>query len=355
MSRPPAPSRLRPVPSRLRPGRRTSFARRDSNLALLGALFAGVILAFALLLLVMQRVNPEMGSRMRGATLDAISPLIAVARVPADAVRSIGGFLSDHWRVVETNRRLEAELAAAAFRADQADVLALNLKHMEQLISLRRPERRLVASGVASSASATAGLRSAIISVGASDGVRPRMPVIAAGGLAGRVTDTGLGAARIMLLTDANSRVPVKVLRNGWTGLATGTGGTLLDFVYDKVSATDRLRVGDRLVTSGDGGLFPPGIPVALIVRVDRNPPKARPLANPAGLGPVMVEAPWLPPPEFVPVTPAPSEPDLAVAPEPAAAAPASAAPAISGAPPASAAPAISGAPPAAPGQAPRP
>lgn len=322
MSRPPSPSRLRPAPSRLRPGRRTSFARRDSNLALLGALFAGAILAFALLLLVMQRVNPEQGSRMRGATLDALSPLISVARAPADAVRSIGGFVSDHWRVVEANRRLEAELAAATAQADKAEVLALDLKRMERLIALRRPERRLVASGVASSASATAGLRSAIISVGASDGVRPRMPVIAAEGLAGRVTDTGRGAARIMLLTDANSRVPVKVLRNGWTGLAVGTGGTLLEFAYDIVSGTDALRVGDRLVTSGDGGLFPPGIPVAVIVRIDQNPPRARPLANPTGLGPVMVEAPWLPPPEFVPAAPAPSEPDLAVAPAPAVAAP---------------------------------
>jgi len=312
----------------MRGGRRTSFARRDSNLALLGALVSGVILAFALLLLVIQRVNPEQGSRMRGATLDALSPLISVARAPADAIRGIGGFFSDHWRVVQANRRLEAELAAASVRADKADVLALELKRLELLIGLRRPERRLVASGVASSASATAGLRSATISVGATDGVRPRMPVIASDGLAGRVTDTGRGAARIMLLTDANSRVPVKVVRNGWAGLAVGTGGTLLDFAYDIVSGTDALRVGDRLVTSGDGGLFPPGIPVAVIVRIDQNPPRARPLANPAGLGPIMVEAPWLPAPALVPATAAPSEPDLAVAPVAAAGSPAAGSPA---------------------------
>ncbi len=327
MSRPPS-SRLRPAPARLRPARRTSFARRDSNLALLGALISGVILAFALLLLVMQSVNPELGSRMRGATLDALSPMISVARAPADGIRRIGGFVGDHLRVVESNRALQAELAAATARAGKADVLALELQRMERLIALRRPERRLVASGVASAASANAGVRSAIISVGTADGVRPRMPVIAADGLAGRVTDTGRTAARIMLLTDANSRVPVKVLRNGWTGLAMGTGGTLLDFAYDIASGSDALRVGDQLVTSGDGGLFPPGVPVAVIVRTDQAVPKARPLANPTGLGPVMVEAPWLPPPEFVPATPAPSEPDRPVVPVAAAAGPAQGAPA---------------------------
>lgn len=308
----------RPPPSRLRPGRRSSFARRDSNLALLGALLSGVVLAFALLLLVVQRVNPEQGARLRGATADALSPLISVARAPVEASRRLGNLVRDHMGVVERNRRLEAELTAATARAAKADTLALDVKRMEALIGLRRPERRLVASAVASSVSASGGVRSAIVSAGLADGVRPRMPVIAAEGLAGRVTDVGRTAARIMLLTDSSSRVPVKVVRTGWTGIATGTGGTRLDFVYDLASGADRIRVGDRLVTSGDGGLFPPGLPVAVIVDIEVNPPRARPLANPTGLGPVMVEAPWLPPPAFVPAPPARAEPDKSVAPPPA-------------------------------------
>jgi rod shape-determining protein MreC len=190
---------------------------------------------------------------------------------------------------------------------------------MDALLGLRRPERRLVASAVASALSAGAGQRQAIISAGLSDGVRPRMPVIAAEGLAGRVTDVGQAAARVMLLTDSDSRVPVKVLRTGWTGLAVGTGGTLMDFQFDIASGTDKIRVGDRLVTSGDGGLYPPGLPVGVIIDAESNPPRARPLANPTGLGAVMVEAPWLTSPALVPVAPAPGEPDRPVAPAPAA------------------------------------
>jgi rod shape-determining protein MreC len=319
----------RPVSSRLRPSRRSSFARRDSNLALLGALLSGVVLAFALLLLVVQRVNPEQGSRLRGATADALSPLISVARAPVEGARRLGSFVGEHMRVVERNRRLEAELKEASRRAASADALALEVKQMEALIGLRRPERRLVASAVASSVSASGGMRSAVLSAGLADGVRPRMPVIAAGGLAGRVTDVGRNAARMMLLTDASSRVPVKVVRTGWTGIAAGTGGTQLDFVYDIASGADQIRVGDRLVTSGDGGLFPPGLPVAVIVDTQLNPPRARPLANPTGLGAVMVEAPWLPPPALVPAPPARAEPD-----RPVVAAPAPA-PAPSAAPPA--------------------
>ncbi len=309
-----------PPPSRLRPARRTSFARRDSNLALLGALFAGVVLAFALLLLLLQRVNPELGSRMRGATADALSPIISVARAPVEGIRRIGGAIGDHRNVVAENRRLKAELAEAEARAAQAGKLEAEVKRMDALLGLRRPERRLVASAVASAVSASAGQRQAIISAGLADGVRPRMPVIAADGLAGRVTEVGQGAARVMLLTDADSRVPVKVLRTGWTGLAVGTGGTLMDFQFDIASGTDRIRVGDRLVTSGDGGLYPPGVPVGVIIDATANPPRARPLANPTGLGAVMVEAPWLPPPEIVAAAPAPGEPDRAVPTTPAAA-----------------------------------
>jgi rod shape-determining protein MreC len=340
-----------PPPARLRSSRRSSFARRDSNLALLGALLSGVVLAFALLLLVVQRINPDQGARLRGATLDALSPIISVARAPADAVRWLSSGIAAHWRVVETNRTLKRDLAAARARVARTDALALELARMEKLIALRRPERRLVASGVASASAASAGLRSAIISAGLADGVRPRMPVIAAEGLAGRVVDVGNGAARVMLLTDANSRVPVKVIRTGWTGLAMGTGGTLLDFSYDVASGADRIRVGDRLVTSGDGGLFPPGVPVAVIIDIGQNPPKARPLANPTGLGAVTVEAPWLPAPVFVPTAPAPSEPDRIVA---AAVAPvAPVAPATSAASAASGAPAALGAQPAGPQGAP--
>jgi len=308
-----------PPPSRLRPARRTSFARRDSNLALLGALFAGVVLAFALLLLLLQRVNPELGGRMRGATADALSPIMSVARAPVEGIRRIGSAIGAHRNVVAENRRLKAELEKAQAQVAESGKLAAEVKRMDALLGLRRPERRLVASAVASALSAGAGQRQAIISAGLSDGVRPRMPVIAAEGLAGRVTDVGQAAARVMLLTDSDSRVPVKVLRTGWTGLAVGTGGTLMDFQFDIASGTDKIRVGDRLVTSGDGGLYPPGLPVGVIIDAESNPPRARPLANPTGLGAVMVEAPWLTSPALVPVAPAPGEPDRPVAPAPAA------------------------------------
>lgn len=315
-----------PISGRLAAGRRSSFARRDTNLKLVGALVSGVVLAFALLLLVLARVDPDQGTRVRGAVVDLLSPVIRVVSLPVKAVRAGAATVRAHLEVVERNRLLEAEIEAARAEAAKARALAEEIARLDALLSLRRPERRLVASGVASAASGSASARLATLSVGYRDGVRPRMPVIAPEGLAGRIQDVGLTASRVMLVSDANSRVPVRVERTGWTGIAQGTGAVDLLFEYDPASATDRLRIGDRLLTSGDGGLFPPGIPVAVIVDAEANPPRARPFVRPSALGAMAVEAPWLPPPELTPADPAPDEADLPPAPAP------SAAPAATGA-----------------------
>jgi rod shape-determining protein MreC len=314
--------------------RRSSFARRDANLALVGALVSGALVAFALLLLVLARVNPDMGSRVRGAVLDLLSPVIAVVTAPVKAVRAIVAAADAHLGVVEENRALREERDRLRAEAEASADRAREIRRLEKLLALRRPERRLVASGVASASAATGAQRTATISVGLTDGVRPRMPVLAPEGLAGRVTDVGLGSARVMLVSDANSRVPVVLERTGWTGIAAGTGAVDLLLQFDPASGTDRIRVGDRIVTSGDGGLFPPGVPVAVVIDAEANPPRARPFVVPGALSAVSVEAPWMPPPERVPTAPAPDEPDRPKL------APSSAAPAPAPAPGAGPAPA---------------
>lgn len=289
--------------------RRGGAARRDSNLALIGAVLTGAVLALALLLSLVSRVNPEAGAGLRGAALDAVGPVWSLVSAPLDAMGRGAAGIADHFATTDKLRaeraraaRLEAALAAAQARdADRARLAAL--------LNARRPQRRLVVSALASAEGAAAAPRTAVISAGAAEGVRPGMPVIAAAGLAGRVTDVGRNRARVLLLTDPLSRVPVRVQRTGWAGLAVGTGGPLLEFAFDTQSATDRLRSGDRLVSTGDGGLFPPDVPVAVIVD-NGSPARARPTAAPLGLGMISVEAPYMPPPVPVPTPAAVPEPD---------------------------------------------
>jgi rod shape-determining protein MreC len=237
----------------------------------------------------------------------------------------------------ERARAARLETALSATRARDAD-----RERLAALLNARRPQRRLVVSAAISAEGAAASPRTAVLAAGRDDGVRPGMPVIAAAGLVGRITDVGTRRSRVLLLSDPLSRVPVRVQRTGWAGLLVGTGGPRPEFAFDVQSAVDRLRPGDRLVTTGDGGLFPPDVPVAVVV--EPGPPARTRLTAPTlGLGMVSVEAPYMTPPAPLPVPAAVPEADRVV--EPVAVAGGAVAPAVAAGP---VRPGIPDAPPAA-------
>jgi rod shape-determining protein MreC len=122
-----------------------------------------------------------------------------------------------------------------------------------------------------------------VLNKGRDDGVFVGQPLIDADGLMGQIVEVSAGSSRALLITDATHSIPVQVNRNGVRAIAEGTGslGTL---EIHHVSATTDIQVGDLLVTSGLGGRFPGGYPVAVVSRIDRDPGQtfARVLATPS-------------------------------------------------------------------------
>ncbi|WP_320174113.1 rod shape-determining protein MreC [Maridesulfovibrio sp.] len=116
----------------------------------------------------------------------------------------------------------------------------------------------------------TAALDTMIINKGVVSGVDPDTPVITPLGVVGRVVEPGLSASKAMLLTDLNSRISVRGQIHRSTGLLVGNGdGEPLSVKYMKINAP--VTEGEILVTSGLAGLFPPGLPVAKIISVERS------------------------------------------------------------------------------------
>lgn len=107
-----------------------------------------------------------------------------------------------------------------------------------------------------------------VINRGSSDGVQIGMAAADQTGLLGQVTESTLSGATVTLITDANHALPVRNLRNGVRTIVYGTGDLHLLAVTDLPRNTD-LVVGDLLVTSGLGGRFPPGLPVAEVVSIE--------------------------------------------------------------------------------------
>jgi rod shape-determining protein MreC len=122
-----------------------------------------------------------------------------------------------------------------------------------------------------------------VLNKGEQDGVFVGQPLIDADGLLGQIVEVSSISSRAMLITDATHSIPVQVNRNGVRAIAEGTGvlGTL---EVHHVAATTDIREGDLLVTSGLGGRFPVGYPVAVVSEVERDPgqPFARILARPS-------------------------------------------------------------------------
>jgi rod shape-determining protein MreC len=289
------------------PSRRTSYARREQNLALIGTFVTGAVLAVAVLLLVLSRVNPAYTSRLRSGAVDLVAPFWATVRAPFDWIGGVGDTLGEYVATVPRNRVLTAELARARVDLQNRDrALAENIA-LKGLLHVIEPRAEVVAVTRFAGASSGSYARTAMIAAGHANGVFAGMGVRADTGLVGRTVEAGEHAARILLLTDTNSRVPVLVVRTGQPALAVGAAGRLLE-VRDRLGAEVPLQVGDRLVTSGAGGLFAPQVPVAVVTDT-AEPPHALPYADPASLSYVAIVRAYLPIPAQAEAPPADAVP----------------------------------------------
>lgn len=185
-----------------------------------------------------------------------LKPVAATGRMVAD--------LRAYQRVYEQNAELRRELqrmqgwreAALQLEQKNARLLALN--------NVRLNPRLTYVTGEILADAGSPFRRSAMVNVGAEDGVDDGSAVVDGLGLVGRIAGVGARSARIIFLNDGSSRVPAVILPSGQRALVTGDNGRmpLLEFLEH----AEALRTGDRVVSSGDGGLYPPDILIGQVV-----------------------------------------------------------------------------------------
>lgn len=210
------------------------------------------------------RIDSPRVERLRMAVIDRIVPDMDWALVP---VARLGAMVSDftsYARVYEQNRELRRELQQmkawreAAIQLEQENARLLDLNRVRLDPSLMH------VTGVVLADSGSPFRQSVLINVGLRDGIRDGWATMDGLGLVGRVAGLGERASRVLLLTDSASRVPVTVLPSGQRAMVAGDNSPLppLDFV----ETPDLVRPGDRVVSSGEGGVFPAGLPVGQVV-----------------------------------------------------------------------------------------
>lgn len=276
--------------------RRTGFSRRRQYSAFLGYVLAvaGAVVGFVLL--VVSRFDPPAFAALRMGATGVTAPVSSALASVANAVVSVPAAIGDHFHVHGENTRLRDELAREHALVLRARTIHYDNKRLRALLSVRdRTEETVVTARLVSS-SASSGRRFAVLDAGRWQGVRPGMPVRGPIGLVGRVTEAGPNAARVLLLSDPESIVPVRRTRDGLPAIAAGRGDGLVDI--RSVSTTNiRFAVGDLFVTSGTGGLYMPGIPVARVSLAGTDTVPAHTFTHPDTLDFALVTRPFLPMP----------------------------------------------------------
>jgi rod shape-determining protein MreC len=184
---------------------------------------------------------------------------------------------------------LKAERLQTNVRLQKLNALEAENARLRAMLGARKQVRDRTRVAEIMSVDANPYSHSLVINVGTQDGVSDGQALVDADGVVGQVIEAGLMTSQAMLISDTNHALPVEVNRNGLRTIVVGTGKIdqlQLPFVVNNAD----ISVGDLLVTSGLGGAFPAGYPVAIVESVTRNPhePYAQVTATPsASLGQV--------------------------------------------------------------------
>jgi rod shape-determining protein MreC len=245
------------------------MAQRFSFLAL-------ILLAVALMALGKLDANVMEIARMN--VTDAVSPILNVLSKPVKTVNQLINEVLGVYNIREKNILLKQEKD----RLLQWQMLARKLKvenrNLRNLLNFPVDPAAgfITARVIADTGGAFA--NSVVINVGNKSGVLKGQPTITGEGLVGRVTDVGKRSSRVLLITDLNSRIPVVIQSSQARAIMAGDNSYQPRLIY--LSPGALVSQGDRIVTSGHGGAFPPGIPVGLVASVNVNGTRIKPFVD---------------------------------------------------------------------------
>jgi len=274
--------------------RRSGHSRRAQYGLFTGYVIAGVGALLGALLLGISLWRPSSFNGLRGAASDAVAPVGGVgaeARVEGQGLfDSIGGYL----RAGSQNAALKEEVELARIRLEEAEAIEQENARLKALLGFQENEVKPVAVARLVGSTAASTRRFAYLGAGRSDGVAVGMPVRSPRGVVGRVLEVADHSARVLLLTDIESVMPVRRAKDEVVAFAEGRGDGLLRIRLINLGLNP-LKKGDVFVTSGAGGYYRPGIAVAILAEVTPDGGVARVISDPAATDFVSVDPIWQP------------------------------------------------------------
>ena len=237
------------------------------------------LLVFAsVLLIVLGKADIVLFERARMEAADALAPVLDTVSEPLAAVAAGVRKIEDHFGVYDQNQSLRDENARLMQWEEVARRLERENADLRRLLNFTPQGIHGFITGRVIANSGGAFLRNVLVDVGAAEGVERGQAAITGAGIVGRVTEVGERAARVLLITDLNSNIPVLLETSRDRAILAGDNSELPRLLY--LPAKSPVKPGDRIVTSGSGGIFPPGLPVGVVASVDDGVIRVEPYAS---------------------------------------------------------------------------
>lgn len=228
-------------------------------------ILVGGLVLLLLAVFLLWRIDSPRVERFRAALIDRLVPSFDWAMTPVTRVAGMIDDFQSYTRIYEQNQELRRELQQMKAWKEAALQLEQKNARLLDLNQVRLDPKLTHVTGVVIADSGSPFRQSVLLNVGARDGIRDGWATMDGIGLVGRISGVGRNTARVILLTDSNSRIPVIVQPSGQRALLSGDNSPAppLEFL-DK---PDLVRPGDRVVTSGDGGVFPADLLVGQVAQ----------------------------------------------------------------------------------------
>jgi rod shape-determining protein MreC len=236
------------------------------------------LIVLSVMFIVLGKADVVMFDRLRVTIADAAAPILRAVAQPVATVAAGVRHAEDLFNVYSENDQLREENARLLQWQEVARRLQKENAELRELVKFAPEEAPNYVSAQVIANSGGAFVRNVLVSVGNHDGVTRGQAAVTGEGLVGRVAEVGNRAARILLLTDLNSRIPVMLDGSRERAVMAGDNSDQPRLLY--LPATVMAKVGERIVTVGSGGVFPPGLPVGVVAAINGGIVRVEPYAE---------------------------------------------------------------------------
>ncbi len=227
-------------------------------------IFLGIAIIACLVLLVLWRTDNPRLERLRMGLVDSATPSMQWVSEPTQVIWNLARDYEEFVNVYEQNKALRKEIQSLRAWKETARSLEEENARLRRLNNVRVASRTTFVTGDVFADSGGPFLQSALVNVGREDKIVDGAAAVDGAGLVGRVVGVGERASRLLLLTDFSSRVPVVIQPGARRAVLAGDGTRAPKLIF--LDGSEPVHAGDLIETSGDGGVFPPDIPVGQVL-----------------------------------------------------------------------------------------